>query len=189
MKTIKSIILISLILLSSLVNADNYKVSTSKSEVKWTGKKVTGEHYGFIQITKGELEMTKNSIVKGSFTIDMNTITVTDLENKSYNTKLVNHLKSEDFFGVESHPEAVLTISSETLFSNNKATVIADLTIKGITHPISFTVVKNANNLTSSIVIDRSKYDVKYRSGSFFDGLGDKLIYDDFTLDVSLELE
>ena len=106
------------------------------------------------------------------------------------NDKLVGHLKSDDFFGVETHPTATFVLKSAEKKSGNEYTVKGDLTIKGITKSIEFpaTVKVSGNTLEASaeVVIDRSKFDVKYGSGSFFDGLGDKMIYDDFTLDISL---
>ena len=37
----------------------------------------------------------------------------------------------------------------------------------------------------SSLVFDRSKYDVKYGSGTFFENLGDNLILDEINIDVN----
>ena len=70
----------------------------------------------------------------------------------------------------------------------NSQILDGELTIKGITHPINFSITLNSeNNATAMLVFDRSKYDVRFRSGSFFDELGDKLILDDIKLEVALE--
>ena len=116
----------------------------------------------------------------------MNSITCTDLEDIGYNQKLVGHLKSDDFFGVKQNPTASLTITKSTKFSKGKATVTANLTIKGKTESITFEVVKNGTIYTTKLEIDRSKYDVRYGSTSFFDSLGDKAIDDIFTLKINL---
>ena len=70
----------------------------------------------------------------------------------------------------------------------NSQILDGELTIKGITHPINFSITLNSeNNATAMLVFDRSKYDVRFRSGSFFDELGDKLILDNIKLEVALE--
>jgi len=147
---------------------------------------VTGQHDGTIQLKSGELNVEGDVIVGGNFVVDMTTIANSDLEDAGTNAKLVGHLKSDDFFGVEKFPEANLVIKEKAVFTNSKAKVTADLTIKGTTHPVSFEVIKDGNTFTADITVDRSKYDVRYGSGSFFENLGNNLIYDDFTLGVKL---
>ncbi|WP_430817134.1 YceI family protein [Carboxylicivirga sp. RSCT41] len=172
------------------VSAQSHKANVEKSTVKWTGTKVVGSsHDGFIKLSEGELEVKDDKIASGQFVIDMNSITNTDLDNKDYNQKLVGHLKSDDFFGVATYPTAKLEIRKASAFNNNKASVKADLTIKGQTKPIAFEVEKKDNAYVASIVVDRTLYGIRYGSGSFFDNLGDKAISNDFTLDVQLVLE
>ena len=175
-----------IILTANVVIAQEYRVVTNKSTLKWHGKKVTGEHYGNISLKEGWMVMENDRLVGGKFIIDMTTITNTDLADAGYNQKLVGHLKSDDFFGVQKHPEAMLEITKSTAFSNDEALVDAMLTIKNITHPISFKANRDGDFYKAEIVVDRSKYDVRYGSGSFFDNLGDKMIYDDFTMTVNV---
>lgn len=170
------------------LNAQTLNVDVAKSNLKWHGKKVTGEHYGHISLKSGTIEIKDNMIAKGKFVIDMNSITNTDLTDPGYNAKLVGHLKSDDFFGVAKHPEAVIEIVKSTPFVNNESTVEAKLTIKNITHPITFKAKKDGKTYLADLVVDRSKYDVRYGSGSFFDNLGDNMIYDDFEMSVRLEV-
>ena len=170
------------------LNAQNLAVDVKKSTMKWHGKKVTGEHFGNISLKSGTLEIKDNQIVKGKFVIDMNSITNIDLTDATYNAKLVNHLKSDDFFGVAKHPEAVIEIVKSTPFVNNEATVEGRLTIKNITHPITFKARKDGTAILADLVVDRSKYDVRYGSGSFYDNLGDKMIYDEFDMSVRIEV-
>lgn len=168
-----------------------YVVNAGASKVAWLAKKVTGEHNGLVAIQQGELSLDGGKLVGGSFTIDMNSITCLDIENEAYNTKFVTHLKSDDFFGTATHPTAKLVIKKVEAKGDNNYAVTGDLTIKGITNEIGFdaNVAENGGkvNATANIVVNRAKYDIKYRSGSFFDGLGDKMIYDEFTLTVNLE--
>lgn len=189
MKTIKLLSISLVVMISGGLYAQDYKADVKKTEIKWEGKKVTGKHDGFIKLKSGMLQMKDGNITGGRFTIDMTTITNTDLENPSTNKKLVDHLKSDDFFGVEKYPTAQFIITKAEPFENYRAEITGDITIKGITHPITFNVMQAPNSYIATIVIDRSKFNVRYGSGSFFDNLGDNLIYDDFTLNVKLYLE
>ncbi|MGM0579703.1 MAG: YceI family protein [Bacteroidota bacterium] len=167
------------------------KVDTNSSQIAWVGKKVTGQHNGTVDIKEGALEMENGQVTGGSFIIDMTTINVLDLEGE-YKDKLMGHLRSDDFFSVEDHSTAKFTITSLDKSEATDAThfVAGDLTIKGITNKITFpanvTVEDGKANAKASFALDRTKWEVKYGSGSFFDGLGDKMIYDDFELTVNL---
>lgn len=186
MKTIKSILAIVMIAISLAGFSQSINIDANSSSIKWHGKKVTGEHFGTIQIKSGSLEIKSDKITSGLFTIDMSSIVNTDIEDAGYKAKLEGHLKSDDFFGIEKFPTASLEVKGSTVFANNVANVKGKFTIKGISQPIDFVVKMDGTNFTAVIVIDRSKFDVKYGSGSFFDNLGDKLIYDEFTLNVVL---
>lgn len=170
--------------------AVNYKIDVNKSTIVWTGKKVTGEHTGNIKLKSGVLQHDGKVITGGAFDIDMTTISNTDLTDASYNQKLVGHLKSDDFFGVDKYPVANLKITEITYKGGDQYEIGGDLTIKGKTNKIKFPATVSADgkvlNAKSKITVDRSKYDVKYGSKSFFEGLGDKTIYDDFDLDINL---
>jgi len=165
-------------------------VDVAESKVTWLGKKVTGEHTGTIKIASGGLQFNEDKLVGGSFEIDMKSIENTDMENQEYNQKLVGHLKSDDFFGVEKYPRAILVVTDVNQKSASKYHVKGDITIKGTTKSIEFPVevslMESKAVASASLTIDRSEFDVRYGSGSFFDGLGDKMIYDDFRLDVTI---
>jgi polyisoprenoid-binding protein YceI len=186
MKTIKSILVAAIILMTTGLFAQKMKVDVKKSNLEWNGKKVTGEHDGTINLKEGWFSWDDDKITKGEFIIDMKSIKNLDIEDEGYRAKLENHLKSDDFFGVESYPTAKLVIKGGEKFNNNKGVVKGHLTIKKDTHPVEFEVMKEGNAFMAEIVIDRSMYDVRYGSGSFFDNLGDNLIYDDFTMKVKI---
>lgn len=188
MKNIKNYFGIAFLAIGLSAFAQDFSVDTKNSTLKWTGKKVAGQHNGSIEIKSGSLKIEKNAIVSGEFTIDMTSITNEDLEGE-WNQKLVGHLKSDDFFGVEKYPTATLKITESGSFKKGEAPVKGQLTIKGKTHPIEFTAKKNGNTYTATIVVDRTLYDVRYGSGKFFDNLGDKAIDDDFTMDVKLNVK
>jgi len=165
-------------------------VDPDKSIIEWEGKKVTGAHSGTIQIQSGMLEMLDGNLVGGKFVIDMNSIKNTDIEGGGAR-KLEGHLKSPDFFGVEAHPKSqfvITKVSSRGTEGDYK--IVGDMTIKEITKEIKFNAQleseKGMTAVSADITIDRSDFDIRYGSGSFFDNLGDKTIYDDFTLRVKL---
>jgi len=175
------------------VNAEkNQKADASASQIIWTGKKVTGQHTGTILLREGYITVDGNAITGGEFIIDMSSIKNTDLKDEKTRGMLEGHLKSDDFFGVEKFPLSNLVITGSEL-KLGKMTVKGNLTIKGKTNPIEFTTVETKEGdavvYTAVITVDRSEYDVRYGSGKFFSNLGDKVIYDEFTLDVKLVLQ
>ncbi len=168
-------------------------VNLEESNIVWNGYKVTGSHTGNIQLKSGALEFDGDRLTGGSFVIDMSTITCNDLEGK-YNKKLVGHLKSKDFFGVEKHPTATFKITQVVSRGTpGDYKIVGDLTIKDITKEIKFKAkLKEEMGKTKAIAevkVDRSEFNVRYGSGSFFDNLGDKTIYDEFDLQVNLVVE
>lgn len=166
------------------------KVDIQNSKLVWKGKKFTGEHWGNISITNGNLVVDGTKLKGGAFDIDLKSITVVDITDKDGNAKLVGHLKGEDFFSVEKFPKASFVITSATQKADENYEIAGKLTIKGVTKEIKFpAVVKiDAKKATAKakIVINRTDFDIKYGSKSFFDNLGDKFIYDDFELEVNL---
>lgn len=167
--------------------ADEKKeVKTETSKVTWKAYKVTGSHYGSIALKKGALMFDGDKLTGGEFTVDMTSINTEDLEGDSKG-KLDGHLNSPDFFDTANHTEAMLVFTDVTSSGKNSYEVTGDLTIKGITKPVTFDVSVYGSKATATVKVDRTEYDVKYGSGSFFDDLGDKAIYDEFDLVVDLE--
>jgi len=170
-----------------VATADNiYNVETAQSQITWTGREVsTSYHYGTLDFVSGNFEISNGAIVNGEFIVDMTSINNQDMEGDS-KARLEGHLKSDDFFSVESYPTASISINSSELISDGKWNVSADLSIKGCTHPVNFEMISSEDGWSANLVFDRSKYDVRFRSGSFFENLGDKLIYDDIELSINL---
>ncbi|MCE5205931.1 MAG: YceI family protein [Porphyromonadaceae bacterium] len=187
----KTINLLVILLLAGTLSAwaQKSEIDTSKSQVLWTGKKIGGAHNGKIQIQNGSFELKNGEIVNGNVVIDMNSITDDDLKDAGYNKQLVDHLKSDDFFGVNNHPTATFKITGAGKFTSDKAVVTGLLTIKGKTEKISFVVNRKENVYSTQLKVDRSKFGVRYGSKSFFNNLGDKVIDDIFTLDIKLVLK
>ncbi len=170
---------------SAFVNKESKEVDVEKSEITWKGYKVTGSHYGSIALKSGSLEFNGEVLTGGEFVVDMTSLSSTDLSGESKG-QLDGHLKSDDFFGVEKFPTATLKITQVTSSGKNSYTAKGDLTIKGKTNPVEFTISVYGDKATANLKVDRTKYDVRYGSGSFFDNLGDKTIYDEFDLVVDL---
>jgi polyisoprenoid-binding protein YceI len=156
-----------------------------KSSLKWLGEKVTGQHTGTIALQSGTLSMKENKIVGGEFLIDM-----ASLKDGEGNAMLEKHLKSPDFFDAEKFPTAKLVLKSSDSFDKGSSVVKGDLTIKGVTNPVEFKATMQKKDdgdwFFANISIDRTKWNIKYGSGSFFDNLGDKTIYDEFKVKVAL---
>jgi polyisoprenoid-binding protein YceI len=182
----KTLLLLSVMLYPVLTNAQvKMNADPEKTTLQWLGEKVMGQHTGTINLKDGWLTLKNNQIVSGEFNIDMASIR----ESES-NQMLEKHLKSEDFFGVEKFPTANLVLTGSDSFDKGIAVVRGSLTIKGVTNPIEFkTLLQKKDEGTwffANIVVDRTKFNIRYGSGSFFDNLGDKAIYDEFKLKVNL---
>lgn len=186
MKTRILVLAVMIVLTGSELFSQKVEINTKASSLEWHAKKIGTKHEGKIQLKSGYLELQDETIVTGKVIVDMTTITNSDLENENYNQKLVGHLKSDDFFGVDTYPIASFEISQGSGFNDGKARLSGKITIKGKTESISFDVVKAGNEYTATVDLDRSKFDVRYGSDSFFDNLGDSAIDDIFVLNIRL---
>lgn len=166
-------------------NHSEMKVNKEVSTVEWIGEKVVGKHNGSVSIKEGVINLHDGAPSTGKIIIDMETISCADLEGE-WSDKLVGHLKSPDFFDVENNKTSTLEITSFEKTEGNKYDVTGTLTIKEISKPINFpaTIEIKDGKLAAfaDFKIDRTKYDIKYGSGKFFEGLGDKMISDEFTI-------
>ena len=186
-KNITTIVFVAFMTFSfTTVEEEKKEIKVENSKVVWKGYKVTGSHEGTIAIKSGHLNFNEDKLTGGAFLIDMSTITNTDLEGE-YKGKLEGHLKSDDFFGVEKYPTASLIFTKVKSTGKNSYKVIGDLTIKGISETVSFELSVYGSKANASLKVDRSKFDVRYGSTSFFDGLKDKAIYDEFDIIADLE--
>ena len=166
-----------------------YKVDTKNSTLKWTGKKTGADHQGTVMLKSGSIVMQNNVIKSGSFEIDMNSMKSTDLTGEDAG-KLIGHLSSADFFDVKNYPTAKFVITKATKLSTGGYQIDGDLTVKGITKPVRFNSTLTGDSKTKTakgkVVIDRTKYDIKFASKNFFENLGDKFVYDEFDVDLNL---
>ncbi len=187
MKNLKTIAIALLVAFSTItVGAQGKKIDVSKSTINWLAKKVTGEHSGTVNFNAGALIFKGKKLVGGTFSVNMTSLTSTDLTGE-YQGKLNGHLKSDEFFATEKFPTATLEFKKVTAKANGIYSVIADLTIKRKTNPITFDLTTTANTANSTFMVDRTKYDIKYGSKSFFESIGDKAIDNEFELKVALK--
>jgi len=167
------------------MKTQKFEVVAAESNVDWVGKKVTGAHNGTIDVKEGEVILNDGKLDSGTFIIDTTSIKILDVTDPETNAQFWGHLASDDFFSLDKYPEATLNITSVSGEHVN-----GDLTIKGTTHPVDFDIKLQLNGevltATGKIIIDRTKYGMKFRSANYFKNLGDNLIYNDFELNVSL---
>ena len=174
----------------SNINKGDYIVNKDLSTIKWTGKEITTKsHYGILDLKEGSIYVNNDGIISGKVVIDMNSINCLDMSGRGKN-RLEGHLRSDDFFGVNSYPEANLIFTSWSVNNIGKILYKGDLTIKNITHPITFSgSVKKIDigyRSTINLSFDRTLYEIKFRSGKYFQNLGDKLILDN--IDITAEI-
>ncbi len=179
-----------LLMLSVIAAEEIFKIVKEDTEVKWTGRKITGSHFGTVEVEDGYLRFENGVLKGGEFKIDLDAIKVLDLVDPKDNIKLTNHLKSEDFFNVSKNRYSRFEITEVEDLGNGKFKVSGNAEIKGIVRPISFNaeIKRDADKVFgyTKIKFDRTEWDIKYGSGKFFKNLGDKLIYDDFDVEVNL---
>ena len=182
-------------------SGDNYELVIHESELKWRGSKPGGEHYGTVQITEGTLSLDNGFITSGSFSFDMNTIICEDLSDPGMNARLVNHLKSEDFFYVQEYPFArfdiVNVIEKQDASAPESGGVVpthdvtGNLTIRGTTKSITFPARieisdGNIKAMTNPFGIDRTEWNVSFLSKSVIAGLKDNFIDDQMIITLAL---
>lgn len=180
---------------SALAAPQKVALDTNASQLTWVGKKVTGQHHGTLQVKSGEAIFENGVLVGGQFDVDMASIKVTDITDPTDNGKLTSHLKSDDFFGSSLFPVATFTITKAEKIDSAKEgepnyNIIGNLSVKGISNEVTFpaTVTLNGDSATAKATaeVDRTKFNVRYGSGKFFENLGNKLIYDTFTVGLDL---
>jgi polyisoprenoid-binding protein YceI len=185
-------ILAAMVFTASVMPAQKKLVAdASATVIDWKGDKIVGsEHVGTIDLKSGWLSVDGNVITGGEFIVDMSSIKNSDVKDEKMRERLVGHLKSDDFFGVETYPHSKLVITGSTRTGDDKLLVKGSLTIKEATHPVEFTVTESksgdALTYTAPLTFDRSLYNVRFGSGKFFANLGDNAINDDIKLTVKL---
>ena len=168
-----------------------YSVIIDETELSWIGKELSTKiHTGTLNLSKGLIQVDNDKTITGNVTINMSTINVTDLQGRA-KEMLEGHLRSADFFEVENFPEATISFKSKSFNKlKNQINFEGELTIKNISNPILFnaTLLESSPYLKAKAILsfDRSKYNVRFRSGSFFENLGDKLILDDIAVNITL---
>lgn len=182
--------LIIVALLMTALYPQTYVINTEKSSLTWQGEKLTGKHNGSLKVKSGTVTIKDNIITGGKVEADMTTIQDFDIEDEEYRTKLENHLKSTDFFGADSFPVAVFRFKSGIPIEKDTYIIKGDMLIKGISNPVEFKATilinKKSAGAKGTLTLDRTKWNVRYNSSYFFPNIGDKIIYDNFTVGFDL---
>ena len=187
--TFKFIITITFTLISiSFSYSQSLTANKTQSLIRWYGEELTGKtHFGNLSFREGRIELQDGLIIGGNFVVNMTSLSVEDLSGGA-KARLEGHLRSDDFFRVDKYPEATLKITQKAKFEGDVQKLYGELTIKGIKHAVDFSIILvDKKTATANLTFDRSKYNVRFRSGSFFENLGDKLILDDIRMEVSLQ--
>ncbi len=191
MKRIFFILTVSVFAVALLPAQKKLVAYEAATNIEWHGHKIVGaSHTGNIDLQSGWLVLEGNSVSGGEFIVDMNSIKNSDVKDEKMRDRLVGHLKSDDFFGVEKYPLSKLVITGSSKTPDGKTLFKGNLTIKEATHPVEFTATESKNGgvltYTADINFDRSLYDVRFGSGKFFSNLGDNAIVDEINLKVNL---
>jgi polyisoprenoid-binding protein YceI len=172
------------------METQQFKISADESLINWIGRKVTGTHNGTIMIKEGSLSFDKGILSSGEFVIDMTSIDILDITDPALNAQFATHLHSDDFFNSHQYPVSTLKMTSAEPRGSGPYRMDALLTIKGITHPVSFdadiATSEEEVKATAKLTVDRTKFAIKYRSGNFFKDLGDNLIFNNFDVHVQV---
>ncbi len=190
---IRHILKAGLVLLSLLLavgaQAETRQIDAANSSLGWQGTKaVGGGHVGSIAVKSGTVTLEGGKPVAAEIVVDMTTIVNFDVESPEWNAKLVNHLNSDDFFGVANHPEARLVLSTFTPRGGGYD-VEGELTIKGVTEPVAFAAMEAGDVVEARLVFDRTLFGIKFRSSNFFENLaGDKIINDEIAIEAKIKL-
>jgi polyisoprenoid-binding protein YceI len=168
-----------------------YEVNTDKSKINWIGTKPGGQHNGTVKLSSGTVVFKDGELSGGSFTIDMSSIVNLDLESETWNKKLVDHLKSEDFFYVEKYPVSKFTITNAEKQDTDKYKITGDLNLRGTKKSIAFTAMISINNgelkaTTPTLILDRTQWGVEAMSKSVFSDLKDKYVDDEMQIVIHL---
>ncbi|MCB9262377.1 MAG: YceI family protein [Flavobacteriales bacterium] len=170
---------------SQATKGDEYSVKVASSYAKWKATKTGGSHEGTVDIKSGKLTLDGDLITSGTIVMDMTSIKLTDTESK----KLHDHLHSPDFFNTAQFKESKLDITSSKMVGD-KLEISGNITIKGITKPVTFQASKTGSNdnarvYRADVKIDRTLYGITYKSGVLGE-VGDGLIDDIFTIETKL---
>lgn len=172
-----------------------YVTDNDKSNIEWVGARPASQHNGTVGIKEGYLQISNDEIVGGKFVIDLENIVVLDITDPGRNTRLREHLESDDFFDVPNHPEAVFEITGvqKTEDPGNEFThsITGNLLMRGVNRSVTFdaSVGSNDDQITARSVqflIDRTEWGVNFQSQTVYADLVDRFILDDIALVINL---
>lgn len=163
-------------------------VDAVASEIRWGGRKLTGQHRGTLKVLSGSVRLINGVPFSGSLDVDMQSIQNTDILSDNWRAKLEDHLKSSDFFAVEDFPKARLTLVRCTSSRQISSQIQCDcrLHLKGRENPVTVVVSKKKSEILGSFTFDRTKWGVNYRSPKIANRILNQIIYDEVQVDASI---
>lgn len=196
-KTVMTVLLF--VLLQTLSHAQQtYQLDTKKSKILWNTGRTMGGHNGYLLFSSGSLFVSPSGEpLSGSFKMDMNSMKSIDNPKEEGNLKTDATLRTEGFFDVQKHPTAAIVVKKITrIGSSTNYKVAADLTIKGITHPIEFTATiltkENTTLITANTEIHRQYWNIDFKktnSLDFLSGIPNKVVSDEIYISLNLVLD
>lgn len=170
--------------------SEKFVIDKKESTITWKCSMaiaLKGGHTGFISASKGDLLIEKNQLTGGTIDIDMNSIAD---EHHNSDNNLIEHLKSADFFDAQKFPISTFDITKVAPAEGGSVKVTGNLTVKGITHEISFPATVEVKDgvvkANGKVTIDRTKWDVRYKSAAFFSSLADEAISDSIEFEMKV---
>jgi polyisoprenoid-binding protein YceI/rhodanese-related sulfurtransferase len=173
-----------------------HEIDTGKSQVLWTGRNINGSHTGTLRLKSGWLDVAAPHSASGEITLDMESIANTDINDTALNRMLVAHLKSDDFFDTARYPISMfhlrhVTFNPHAKPGNINADIDGALTLKGVTADLGFPALievlpGGALTAEAHFDIDRTRWNVIYASGKFYEWLGKHLVHDNVSLSLHI---
>lgn len=180
---------------TELENYETYFADVQNSNIEWVGARPASQHNGIVGLKDGHLMVSDGEIAGGRFVIDLENIVVLDITDPARNTRLREHLESDDFFDVPNHPEAVFEITGVQNIENpegeNTHRITGNLEMRGVTRSVTFDAAvyvtdDKVSARSEQFVIDRTEWGVNFQSRTVYAGLVDRFILDDLALVINL---
>ncbi|NRA93453.1 MAG: YceI family protein [Psychroserpens sp.] len=184
MKTLSRTFTLIALCISLFIQAQELELNQKQSSIYWTGKAAFNSYSltGTLDSQEGYIKIVDDTIIALEVIIDMKSL---DHENNDLKT----HLRSKDFFEVNTFKTATFKLVETAKIENGKSLIKGEMTIKNKTQMETIEIRFENNSLSFEHTMDRTLYDVKFNSPSFFKKMKENAIADDFILKAELLFE
>lgn len=172
-----------------------FKIDPERSIVRWIGRNLLNQHNGTIPLKNATIALDKDRLISGSASLDMNRITCDDIEDAPISQMLIDHLRTDDFFLVDTYPTADFDLISVTPIESAPSgspnyNVSGTFTLRGKTQPPHFPATLGVNNeviaFQAQFDFDRVLWGSKYGSGKIYEALGKHVVNDRISISFQL---